>query len=230
LPLRRTWPLCEPVCPVAGEAMVVSVAAWAACGRTARGARAMRVPRPIATYLLIIAVPLEGSLPTLVSRTISICAFHAELEMNVDLAALRPQTAPILGPCAQPTVAGQSPVTRRSNTRASALSSTFLRVAAGLPRWLPAALPALCLPRSPRLSLDAGQSPSRVAALVFGAHATPRGLPESGTIRSPLPPERTAEERDEQIHRPSERRLRAPHPGRRGRDRCGVADQLQSGG
>jgi hypothetical protein len=45
----------------------------------------------MATYLLIIAVPLEASLPTLVSRTISICASHAELEMNVDLTTVRPQ-------------------------------------------------------------------------------------------------------------------------------------------
>src|SRR4029077_16256740 len=66
---------------------------------------------------------------------------------------------------------------------------------------------SLYLPRPPGLSGDPGLPPSRVAALVFGAHATPRGPEEPGTIRSPLPSERTAEERDEQIHRPSERRL-----------------------
>src|ERR1700691_761096 len=177
------WLLCEPVCIGLAIGAAVSVWAWAACGRTAIGATAIRAPRPIATYLLIIAVPLEASLPTLVSRTMSICALHAELEMNVDLAARRRQTGQSCRAQGRPVVGRGS----RSETHASALSSTFLRVAAGLPRWLPAAPPALCLPRPPRLSEDAGLSPSRVASLVFGAHATPRGLWEPGTIRSPLP-------------------------------------------
>src|ERR1700722_15528541 len=62
--------------------MVVSVCAWAACGRTAIGARAMKAPRPIATYLLIIAVSFEASASTFVCRTSSLCGFHAELKMN----------------------------------------------------------------------------------------------------------------------------------------------------
>jgi len=45
----------------------------------------MTAPRPIATNLFSIAVPLEASLPTLVSRTSSICACHDELEMNTQL-------------------------------------------------------------------------------------------------------------------------------------------------
>jgi hypothetical protein len=43
----------------------------------------------MATYLLIIAVPLEASLPTLVCRTISICSPHAELEMNIGFTGRR---------------------------------------------------------------------------------------------------------------------------------------------
>jgi hypothetical protein len=39
---------------------------------------------------LIIAVPLEASLPTLVSQTISICASQAELEMNIGFTGCAP--------------------------------------------------------------------------------------------------------------------------------------------
>ena len=56
----------------------------------ATGATAIRAPRPIATYFLIIAVPLEASLPTLVSRTSSLCASHAELKMNVGFSCRSP--------------------------------------------------------------------------------------------------------------------------------------------
>src|ERR1700722_2369623 len=74
---------------------VVAGAAWATCSwaSAATGASAMRAPRPMATYLLIIAVPLEASLPTLVSQTISICASQAELEMNIGITGC----APIVG-------------------------------------------------------------------------------------------------------------------------------------
>src|SRR5271154_3003484 len=74
-----------------GLAAVVSVAAgaaWASCSvwaTAAKGAKAMTAPRPIATNLFSIVVPLEASLPTLVSRTSSICACHDELEMNTEL-------------------------------------------------------------------------------------------------------------------------------------------------
>src|ERR1700734_3018406 len=91
------WRLCEPVCAglAIGAAMVVSGVAWATCSWAiaATGASAIRAPRPIATYLLIIAVPLEASLPTLVSRTMSICAFDAELEMNVGFGGRAPTSA-----------------------------------------------------------------------------------------------------------------------------------------
>src|ERR1700722_19699910 len=74
---------------------VVAGGAWATCSwaSAATGASAMRAPRPMATYLLIIAVPLEASLPTLVSQTISICASQAELEMNIGITGC----APIVG-------------------------------------------------------------------------------------------------------------------------------------
>ena len=48
-----------------------------------RGTTAIRAPRPIARYLLIITVSFEASLSTLVSRTPALCALHAELKMNV---------------------------------------------------------------------------------------------------------------------------------------------------
>ena len=50
-------------------------------------------PRPIATYLLIIGVPLEASRSTLGLRTSSLCASHAELKMNVRLATVHLKSA-----------------------------------------------------------------------------------------------------------------------------------------
>src|SRR5271170_8521266 len=82
--------------------LVASVAAGAACAScsvcatAASGAKAMTAPRPIATSLFTIAVPLKASLPTLVSRTFSICASHNELEMNTELAGRGDSRAPIL--------------------------------------------------------------------------------------------------------------------------------------
>jgi hypothetical protein len=57
----------------------------------ATGATAIKAPRPIATYLLIIAVPLEASRSTLGLRTSSLCASHAELKMNVGFSRRSPK-------------------------------------------------------------------------------------------------------------------------------------------
>jgi hypothetical protein len=65
---------------------------------------------------LIIAVPLEASLPTLVSQTISICAFHAELEMNVGLPAMRRQSGSNIVAAPHQTVVGATgSIARRSH-------------------------------------------------------------------------------------------------------------------
>src|ERR1700677_5231682 len=110
------WLLCEPVCIGLAIGAAVSVWAWAACGRTAIGATAIKAPRPIARYLLIIAVPLEASLATLVSRTMSICAFDAELEMNVGFGGRAPTSA---AEYAAPAGGRRGQITGRPNTRAS---------------------------------------------------------------------------------------------------------------
>src|SRR5258708_31132863 len=57
--------LCEAVW------LLVEVLAIAATGATA-----IRAPRPIATYFLIITVPLQLSRSTRVARTFAVCASH----------------------------------------------------------------------------------------------------------------------------------------------------------
>src|SRR5580698_10137506 len=156
----------------------------------------MRAPSPIATYLLIIAVPLEASLPTLVSRTTSICALLAELEMNVGFSGRAPADGAILGPASQPAVGRKGPIARRPNTSASAPSPHFCELQpvcrGGYLRRHPATLSS----RSPGLSGDAGLPPSRLAA-DLGVHATRWAGGTGDDPIHPLPPERTVEERDE---------------------------------
>ena len=128
MPLRRTWPRCDPVCPFAGEAMLVlSVAACATSTEATTGARAIRAPRPIATYLLIIAVPLEASRSTLGLRTSFLCASHAELKMNVGFRCRSHKVGAQY--CRMCRFRRQRPITRQLKTRASSSPSPFLRIA-----------------------------------------------------------------------------------------------------
>src|ERR1700722_2752897 len=219
--------------------LVLSVEAWATCcwASAAPGARAIRAPRPMATYLLIIAVPLRASLPTLVSRTISICAPYAELEMNVGFSCRSPRAgsnivAPLrlsAGPNCECTLVDFAPAPQQIVNSVSSLSSTFLRVAVALPRGLPASPP--CHSVFQIYCFELRRRPAVAAVDLRRARANRGGWRNCpGTTRSRLPPEPTADECDEQAHRPSERRVCAAHSRRRGRNRCGFIDQLQSGG
>ena len=184
LPLRRTWPRCEPVWAARRRGSRGRIrCAWAACGRTAIGARSDQGAEAHRDIFIDHCSSFGSEFfQLLFLEQSSICALHAELEMNVGFSGHAPIVGPILSRAKVGAVVGRG---SRSETHASALSSTFLRVAAGSPRWLPARHPHSVLPRSPGLSEDAGLSPSRVASLVFGAHATPRGLWEPGTIDHP---------------------------------------------
>src|SRR5271170_594819 len=109
--------------------LVASVAAGAACAScsvcatAASGAKAMTAPRPIATSLFNIAVPLKASLPTLVSRTFSICAPHDELEMNTELAGRSDSLGLILFPLAGSPARAAGPQSRaQSATRSEGIA------------------------------------------------------------------------------------------------------------
>ena len=77
-----TWPLCEPVCPVAGEAMLVL--SWRSGppgrGDGRNGDQGAEAHRDI---FIDHCSSFEASASTLVCRTSSLCASHAELKMNV---------------------------------------------------------------------------------------------------------------------------------------------------
>src|SRR5271154_5569143 len=94
--------------------MAVWVFAVEVVAIAATGATAIRAPRPIATYFLIIAIPFGVSRSTLVCRTSALCASHAELKMNVGFSDRSFRAGAEY--CRMRRFCGPRPVPRRSRT------------------------------------------------------------------------------------------------------------------